>query len=153
MNLMNLKRMNPGWRPHLWLIGVFVVLVGVWFLIPQSQTTLVIVDGVPYQLLSYSTVESKLANGQSRRTMDAYVWTIAYPKQDQKFKGMTRGTIMVPKFAVVRDRNLPLNTVIWDGTVDLEGKKYGVARWNPAHDVPAIDNPTLDPEPAMTRTQ
>lgn len=148
-----MKMMDNNKRLGLLGVGIVVVALAVYVLWPRSQPSLVIVDGVPYQLLSYSTVESKLSNASSTRTMEAYIWTIAYPKQEQKLKGTTRGTIMVPKFAVRRDFDLPLNTVVWDGSIVLEGKTYGVVRWNPAHDVPAIDNPTLVPEPPLTRTQ
>ena len=146
-----MKNMDRNKRLSLLGVGIVAFALVVFGLWPRSQPSLVIVDGVQYQLLSYGTVESKLSSKHSAKTFEAYVLTIAYPKEDQKLKGTTRGTVMVPKFAVKRDFSLPPNTVIWE-TVDLEGKTYGVARWNPAHDVPAVDSPTLVPEPPLTRT-
>lgn len=144
---MNLIKKIRDPRKALVGLGLVIVLVAMWLFIPRPQTSLIIVNGQEYQLLSYGSAEPQLSNGT---TLEAYVLTVTY---DEPEKGLTRGTIMVPKFAIKYDRKLPRNTVIWDWPVFLEGKTYASARWNPGHAVPAYDNPPLVPEAPLTRTQ
>lgn len=126
--------------------GLLVVALFAFLLWPRQRgQELVIVNGIEYRLLSYGSVQPQLDQDQ---VLEAYVITVAY---EDPLRGPTRGTILVPKSGIRRDRNLPTNTVVWDEPIALEGKVYAAARWNPGYSVPANDSPAVIPEPPLTR--
>ena len=106
--------------------------------------TILIEYDVEYKLLSFGSVGAKLVKG---KTIPAYMITFTY----KGGRGTTRETIMVPKTGLMVDEALPINTVIWDAPIELEGKVYAFARWNPGYVVPARENPALVPEETLTR--
>jgi hypothetical protein len=136
-------------KKHKLAIGVIAVLVilAAFLFWPKGKESLVIVNGVEYKLLSYGKAEPQLNDGTS---MDAYVLTVTY---EDPAKGLTRGTIMVPSTGIFTDRTLPTNTVVWDEPIQLEGKYYAMARWNPGFMVPARERPPLVPEDPLTTRQ
>ena len=146
MNLTTLRdRLTRNPRPYLIGVGAFALLALTYWFWPRNHDQLVIVDGVEYKLLSYGKAEPQLSDGSS---FDAYVLTVTYEDPN---KGLTRGTIMVPKDGIRMDSRLAMNTVVWDPPISLEGKTYALARWNPGYSVPAQDKPPLVPESPLTR--
>jgi len=105
----------------------------------------VIEDGVEYQILSFAKVDTvKNADGA---IVPAYLVTFTYAEGDQN----TRGTIAVPRYALLEDESLPANRIIWDYPVILEGRTYRQVRWHPNYKVPAREVPELKEEKPLVR--
>lgn len=111
---------------------------------PIVAKTILIKPDKEYKVLSFASAEVKMKNG---KTVPVYVITFTYKGN----LGTTRDTVMVPKAGLVTVKDLPINTVVWDSPIELEGKTYALARWNPGHTVPARENPALVPGKTLTR--
>lgn len=138
------------WRKVFAAIAVLALLIWVGFRM-FAPKPMAIEEGVSYKLISYAiaaaptteTVDTPSETGliPAEGEMPSYVLTISYPD------GTGHGSIQVPKAALVTDKSLPVNTVVWDRPVKMEGRLYQLARWNPGYSVRARERPLVAPNP------
>lgn len=109
---------------------------------------LLIQDGVQYPIISLGSSFVRLNHSEKSELVRAYVITFAYNQDGKQF----RGTIQVPKYLLPEvDKSLPMNTVVWDKTIDVEGKEYRTVRWNHPPLERAVVKPVLEQEKTLEK--
>lgn len=121
------------------IIAVFVVLVLVVFVPGCGHKEMVVQDDQEYSIVSFGSADVETKEGE---TVSCYVVTFTYPVEDASnapaddtapatVETKTCGVIKVPVDGLTIDRSLPVNSIIWDKPMTIEGKTYLRVRWNP----------------------
>lgn len=143
------SRQKSGVKPIVWIVIVAIIILIIWLLAHRSSR-LLIEEGREYTIFSFKSSLAPANVGGKEQRVDAYLVTFLYP--NGKGPEMRRETILVPKFGITRDLDLPENTMVWNKPTELEGRTYQFMRWNPRTMLPSTDKPLIRPEkPAQVR--
>lgn len=114
------------------MIVIVILAIAIIVIIALWPKKMAIEVGKQYEFRCFGSVKTVVGRGREQQDVVSYVLVILYPdRRTRKDSIMSAGVIRIPKDWVKFDSSLPVNFVVWDKPLRMDGKEYRIARMNP----------------------